>query len=214
MNEENKNLKLARIAREENNQDDAKKYYGEVVNEDPDNGEARFFNLYYALQTGTNGEIPDRLVNIVKALETSVKLVSLSQDTVDEKLDIIEEITKTYTPLVWSLYKYIDDFEKRNPSREEYVIAPSKVALLINSGVVGLYNLGDYIRKYFPGNAKADNLALIPWKEAIRLHQKWRMYPKFHFNNIAPEDYAAKVKLIDNSYEMPRKSGCIGSISK
>ena len=48
MSEISKYLKLARTAREEDNSEDAKRYYDMVRTEDPENGEAKFFYAYYA----------------------------------------------------------------------------------------------------------------------------------------------------------------------
>lgn len=42
-----KSLVLARRAREENNSENAEKYYGMVLQEDPNNWEAAFFQGYY-----------------------------------------------------------------------------------------------------------------------------------------------------------------------
>ena len=45
--ETEKLLVLARRAREDNNSENAEKYYGLVLQEDPDNWEAAFFQVYY-----------------------------------------------------------------------------------------------------------------------------------------------------------------------
>lgn len=62
MNERNKYLKPARTAREEDNTEDAKKYYDMVRTDDPENGEAKFFYAYYSLYEGKNGEIPQNFL--------------------------------------------------------------------------------------------------------------------------------------------------------
>ena len=50
--EESKNLKLARMARKENNSEDGKLFYGKVREEDPENVEAKYFYAYYSLYEG------------------------------------------------------------------------------------------------------------------------------------------------------------------
>ena len=62
-----KYLKLARTARDENNGEDAKKFYDMVRVEDPENGEAKFFYQYYSLYEGKNIEIANRFIKLVKA---------------------------------------------------------------------------------------------------------------------------------------------------
>ncbi len=57
---ENKNLTLARQAKQTKDTESAKKYYELVREEDPSNGEANFFYLYYAIYEGKNGEICTR----------------------------------------------------------------------------------------------------------------------------------------------------------
>ena len=73
--EESKYLKLARQAREEGNAEDAKIYYNKVREEDPENGEAKFFAAYFAMQDGTNGELPRRFSNLCSSVVPAVRLI-------------------------------------------------------------------------------------------------------------------------------------------
>ena len=76
--EESKNLRLARQARAENNTEDAKTFYNKVREEDPENGEAKYFYAYYSMYEGKNGEIPTKFANLCKTLTSSINFVTFS----------------------------------------------------------------------------------------------------------------------------------------
>ena len=58
--EQSKNLRLARQAKAENNTEDAKLFYNKVREEEPENGEAKYFYAYYSMYEGKNKEIHRR----------------------------------------------------------------------------------------------------------------------------------------------------------
>ena len=90
--EESKNLKLARQARAENNSEDAKLFYSKVREEDPENGEAKFFYAFYSIYEGKNVEIPKRFSNLCTVLSSSINLIKESSLSKEEQIKSIEEI--------------------------------------------------------------------------------------------------------------------------
>ena len=70
-----KYLKLARQAKNEKNTEDAKNYYNKVREEDPENGEAKFFYAYFAIYEGTNKELYSRFTNFCKVMPSSITMV-------------------------------------------------------------------------------------------------------------------------------------------
>lgn len=78
--EAKKALVLARRAREDDNSENAQKFYGIVLQEDPDNWEASFFYTYYQAKQCTIANIPSAAVSVSNSLDSSFRLVKKITD--------------------------------------------------------------------------------------------------------------------------------------
>ena len=203
---ENKYLRLARVARDEDNGEDAKKFYDMVRVEDPDCGEAKFFYQYYSLYEGKNGEIASRFIKLVNVLNSSVKMISESSDTEEDKLETVKAIVNAFTPMPFSINRYMNNLTIKVGNETKRVLSNADIKSACETGVIGLYNLGDAIEKYFGSTPAAMNLAVKAWKEGVSLQQKWWAY-KYAGKTV--EEYGAKIQKIDSSYEIPKKGGCL-----
>lgn len=208
MSEISKYLKLARTAREEDNSEDAKKYYDVVRTEDPENGEAKFFYAFYALYEGKNGEIPKRFSNLCTVLKSSIKLIQESDSSNEEKLNDCNVIMDAFIPEPWSLNRYMNNKNHETKIGDSYVkvFEISQIRGVCRDGMAALKEIGDH----FAASPVYMNLAVKAWKEYVTLAQKWYSYaPKGD-----AELYAAKIQAVDPSYEMPKKAGCISFSDK
>ena len=205
--EENKYLKLARQARQEENSEDAKTYYNKVREEDPENGEAKFFYAYYALYEGTNKELFTRFSNLCKVLIPSINLVKESSLSKEEQLKSIEEIVNTFVPEVWAENRYMNKKNHETKIGDSYVkvFDTSIIIATTKLGLLTLKELGDKVEKLYISDPICQKLAVMAWKEYVSLAQKWYA----HAPKGDAEIYAEKIKKIDPSYEMPKKAGCI-----
>lgn len=210
--EESKYLRLARQARAEDNSEDAKNYYGKVREEDPENGEAKFFYAYFSLYEGTNGELPTRFANLFKVVNGAVRMIKESNEDESEKLKILSDIVNAITPEVWAENKYMNSKNHETKVGDKFVqvFSGSDIVAACKIGMFGLRDLGDEIIKQFGDNPEVQKIAIIPWKEYIALSQKWYSYAI----KGEPEAYAEKVKKIDPSYVMPEKAKCISFANK
>lgn len=206
-----KYLKNARAAREENNAEDAKKFYDMVRIDDPENGEAKFFYQYYSLYEGKNGEIPTRFKNLIVNLKTALRCVAESTDSDAEKLSVISAIATAFIPMTWSLNRYMNTLFVGSGQNRQLVIPAKEIAKACEDGVVALYELGDNIVKYFGGNKEMTDIAVAAWKEGVTLQQKWYAYK---YEGKTAEEYAEKIRKIEPEYEMPKKAGCISFADK
>lgn len=206
-----KYLKLARTAREEDNAEDAKRYYDMVRTDDPENGEAKFFFAFYSLYEGTNGEIPKRFSNLCVGLKSSIKLVKESDSDEAEKLSIISAILGAFIPETWATNRYMNKKNHETKAGDSYVtvFSDSQISSVSREGMATLKDIGDYVASIYSSSPEGMKLAASAWKEYVSLAQKWYAYaPK----GVA-ETYAAKIQAVDPSYELPKKAGCI-SFSK
>ena len=207
-----KYLRLARTAREENNTEDAKRYYDMVRADDPENGEAKFFFAYYSLYEGKNGEIPRKFSQICTGLKSSISLVKESESSEEEKLSIIGAILDAFIPETWSENRYMNHKNQETKVGDSYVkvFEQSQIVSVCKEGMSTLKNIGDYVASIYQSSPEGMQLAAKCWKEYVSLCQKWYAYaPKED-----AENYAAKIQKVDPSYELPKKAGCISFSDK
>lgn len=210
--ENNKYLTLARQARAEGNSEDAKTYYNKVREENPDDGEAKFFYAFYALYEGKNGEIPKRFSNVCQVVFSAVKMVKNSDAPVAEQYATISEIINAFIPETWSLNRYMNKKNHETKVGDSYVkvFDQSAIVSACKNGMFAIRDLGNEIEKLYDGDNGAMAIAVIAWKEYVSLAQKWYSYPP----KGEAELYAEKIKKVDPSYEMPKKAGCISFSDK
>ena len=210
--EESKNLRLARQARAENNTEDAKTFYNKVREEDPENGEAKYFYAYYSMYEGKNGEIPTKFANLCKTLTSSINFIMESAVSKEEKIQSISEIVNSFVPETWTLNRYMNSKNRETKVGDSYVkvFDFNAITSVCKNGMASIKELGDKVEKLFIADAECQKLAVIAWKEYVSLSQKWYSWAV----KGDAEIYAEKIKKIEPSYEMPKKAGCISFADK
>ena len=210
--EESKYLKLARQARAEDNSEDAKAFYNKVREEQPENGEAKFFYSYYSLYEGKNIEIPSKFSNLCKSLIPSINMIKESALIKEEQIASITEIVDCFVPETWSLNRYMNNKNHETKVGDSYVkvFEYSAIASVCKNGMSTLKELGDKLEKLYLNDADCKKLAVIAWKEYVSLSQKWYSWAV----KGDAEIYSEKIKAIDPSYIMPEKAGCISLANK
>ena len=210
--EVSKYLTLARQARAENNSEDAKLYYSKVREENPEDGEAKFFYAFYSMYEGKNGEIPGRFANVCQVLFSAIKMVKISDISMEQQIATITEIVDAFIPETWSLNRYMNAKNRETKVGDSYVrvFEQGDIVSCCKKGMFALRDLGDEIEKLYGGVDDMMKKAVSAWKEYVSLAQKWYAYPP----KGEAEIYAEKIKKYDPSYEMPKKAGCISLSDK
>lgn len=207
-----KYLNLARQAKAENNSEDAKLYYNKVREEDPENGEAKYFYAYFSMYEGKLGELNVRFGNLCKILPSSITLIKNSSNSKEEILKSIEEVVNSFVPETWTLNRFMNKKNHEQKIGDSYVTVfnYSAIKSVCVTGMSALKNLGDQISTLYSNDPECEKIAAIAWKEYVSLCQKWYSYaPKGD-----AEIYAEKIKKVDPAYEMPKKAGCISFADK
>ena len=212
MSELDKYLKLARTAREEDNTEDAKRYYDMVRTEDPENGEAKFFYAYYALYEGKNGEIPKRFSNLCIVLKSAIKMVMETEKSAEEKLNDCHAILNHFVPVTWSLNRYMNNKNHETKIGDSYVkvFTMTQITEVSKEGMKNLKDIGDYLETIFASSPEGMKLATMPWKEYVTLAKKWYSWAPKGEADI----YAAKIQKVEPDYVPPKKAGCVSLADK
>ena len=193
-----KYLELARRAREENNTEDAKKYYDMARTENPDNTEARFFYPYYRLWESTKGAWYTAYIDFCNSAINIIK--SLGKD--DEALvPVIFEAVKT---LPASASKVQADLVNAAPNggKAQY---SNQWKHCQRIGVEFLYKMGDALEKNFAGT-NAAKYAVEAWKQGVTYHRQW---PYCGADKTAVDKYFEKITKTEPDFVLPKKAGCI-----
>lgn len=250
-----KNMRLARQAREENNSEDAKLYYGKVREEDPESGEAKFYYAYYSLHEGKNIELQKRFGNLCTILPVSIKRIKESAMESAEQYKIIEDIVNSFAPEAWAEISYMRHMNIEEKVGDSYVTVfeENEIRMIYLLGSDALDALGEQIDALSVSDPEYKKIASVAWEEYLALQQNWYKYKKGStdlkiimtsfkelgdrlgddpaYKKIAleawsefvtfaqkfyalvekgeAEIYAEKIKKLDPSYIMPKKSGCI-----
>lgn len=100
--ETEKLLVLARRAREEGNIENAEKYYGLVMQDDPNNWEATFFQVYYKAMQCKIADISSAASSVGNSILSTFSLIS-DLESEDEKNDAIATVI-SYAQQIASMY--------------------------------------------------------------------------------------------------------------
>lgn len=202
---ENKNLTLARRAREENNVEDARKFYDLARTDDPENVESRFFYAYYRLWDGKKGTAYNDFITFCNSTKTIVKALSESDSSDEEKINLLSAIYESIKDLSASMGAVQMDLWKVAPDSEKAKYNDQKKGCE-KMGIQNLYHFADAVEVYFSNNKEAQKIAVNAWKSAVATQQK---YPYCGVDKTLPEKYLPKIQKHDPSYVLPKKAGCI-----
>ena len=103
----------------------------------------------------------------------------------------------------WRINRYMNfkNREQKIENRYVEIFSAQDIRISTKTGILAIRNLGDTISDLYPLKPKAEQIAVIAWKEYVSLVQK--------LCTFVPEGdaeiYAAKIKKIDPAYVMPLK---------
>lgn len=204
--EAKKALVLARRARENDNSENAQKFYGIVMQEDPDNWEASFFYAYYQATQCTMANISVAANTFKNGLDSYLRLIKALPDEneVDSALSTVVKYSKNLVDMfsVGALKNYAD-FKDTEGALEECL-----ATVVVSSGIYDGLEKG--FKQYFPRKTT----------QIVNLQKL--MYDNIRKNAVAyKDDYLnqetirliTEIKQYDSTYNMTpiRKSNLIQS---
>ena len=200
---------LARRARENNNSENAAKYYDMVLVKDPNSWEANFYSVYYESMSCKIAQIQSAAIKVNNCEDTVLSLIKDSITDPDELYKAIDticaDLIEISNMLFYAAKNHYDgiNYQIKNNYQQEYLNNCCAARDI-------LYNFGDYVIQYF-GDIYGASIAAPCWKVAINQHKI--LLPSFknkdiNINNI--NSYVNKIKKYDPNYVAPELTtgGC------
>ncbi len=195
--------RIARRARDDDNRENAAKYYEMIQVRDPSSWEAAFYAVYFRAMACKVAQIRSAAKNVANCIDTVLGLIRENvQDKKAEKEAYTEVAQRTMT-VARMLF---------NGAKNHYTRADDmwKLTDCLWSATKCAYTLGDELDRVFGSEEKANDLSLSAWKQGIEWHQtviSYKTLGKKEDRKIVQE-YASKIKKYDPCYSVPQKGGC------
>lgn len=206
--------KLARIAKIENNSENAAKYYEQILLKDPNSWEATYYAIYYKSMNCRLGEIGKYAVNLTNCLPRVMNLVKkeISNSTEQERIveDVFsrnKDISNMFFNAATNHYKNLPESLKYD-GEEEYIHQVIKIQQI-------MYYYGIIVENEFKNDYIS--VAIKSWKSGININKEIIKYltPEARDQQLdVITSFAEKIQEYDTSYEIPEieynrnNSGC------
>ncbi|MDE7230304.1 MAG: hypothetical protein K2N56_07475 [Oscillospiraceae bacterium] len=197
---------LARRAKNDNNSENAQKYYEQIIVKDPSSWEANFYTTYYQSMNCKIGEIGVASTRISNCENTVFNLIKENVADSEERRKAIDEVAAkliVISNMLFNAYKsHFDGIDARIKGKhiQEYGNNCAAARDIV-------YNGGNYIVQIF-GDEYGD-IAAVCWKLGVRQHNT--LFPNLlnkKANKNLIKEYNDKIKKYDPSYKAPRTAGC------
>lgn len=206
--------KLARIAKIENNTENAVKYYDQILLKEPNSWEAAYYTVYYKAMNCRLGEIKKFAIYVTNALPRVMNLVKSEIVDSDEQKRIVEEvysrnkhIANTFFNAATNHYNGLPESLKYD-GEEEYVRGVFEIQEI-------MYYYGVIVEKLF--KETSISVAIESWKSGININKEIIKYLTPEFHNQQMEiimSFAKKIQEYEPTYKIPEidhkrnDSGC------
>ena len=200
---------IARRAKDDNNGENAAKYYDMILVKDPSSWEASFYVVYFKAMECKIAQIQSAGISVGNCIDTVLKLIKDNVADRKEQKQAYAEVS-TRVMLISSMlfnaaknhYDGIDIQIKNNYTQE-----------WLDNGFAAMncvYFLGDNLELLFGEDDEANELAAAAWKQGVAWHQSL-------MGNLADKDgnrnvvnsYVSKIEKYDDGYTAPQESsGC------
>ncbi len=195
---------IARRARDSENDENALKYYDQILMKDANSWEAQFYVVYFRAKVCKIGEIGNVAANLYKSFDSVFNLIKQNLSG-EEQVEAILEVSVKSRDIGLSLFNasvvtYRDiNWQVREQFKNDYSYYASESLAIF-------FVLGDKLVEVFGETQKP--FAIGTYKEGLNLLAIFTS----DFGNIRgitnlKSVYSEKIREVDSSYEAP-KSGC------
>ncbi len=200
--DELKNLyEIARRNKDNDNDENAMKYYDMILVKDPKSWEANFYVVYFKSMSCKIAQIQSAAIDVDNCLGSVLELVKENVTDSEEQKSVVNEIfyrTARISRLLHNgaknHYEGIDS-QIQHDYTQEYIYNVSAAKDI-------MYDLGDHLTICF-GDTYG-TIAAEAWKQGIEQHKvyvKLLAYKEENVNQI--NEYAEKIKKYDDAFQTP-----------
>lgn len=193
---------IARRAKNDNNSENAAKYYEMIMIKDPSSWEAAFYQVYFTAMSCKIAQIQSAANSVENCEESVLSLVKDYVADVEEQRSAVEEIEKHCEIIATMLY---------NGAKNHYDGIDSSIKSNYTNEVINnclaarniMFSCGNYINSIFSDKPEIASVAEKAWKAGMYLHakleQSYLVYTARYTDELLM--YAEKIGQYDPAYE-------------
>jgi uncharacterized Zn finger protein (UPF0148 family) len=200
---------VARRAKEDNNSENAAKYYDMTLQEDPESWEAQFYTVYYQAMSCKIANIYSAAVSITNCEDTVFNLIKENVQAPSERKKAVDEVAAKLITIAGMLF----NGAKRHYDGIGYQIQANYTQEMLNRCCAArdiLYTSGNLIVQLF-GEEYGKDFAAPCWEVGIRQHALLiRYFKDKEGNKNLIMSYVDKIKNFKEDYQAPeiKTGGC------
>lgn len=194
---------IARRAKDDNNGENAAKYYDMILVKDPTSWEASFYLVYFKAMECKIAQIQSAGISVANCIDTVLKLIKDHVEGRDEQVKAVQEVCLRCTLIAGMLY----NGAKNHYEGIDLQIQSNYIQEMVNNCCAArniMYTLGDNVDALFSDYEELHVCATSAWKDGITKHSGlMRYFDQKEANKGIIDEYAAKVKKYETSYTEP-----------
>lgn len=201
--------KIARQARDNNDDENAAKYYDLIMQEDPTSWEATFYNVYFRAMQTTIGRIASAATSVENCLDSVLELVKTYVEPEEERRKTILVISLRLTQICTILESAAKSHMKSgvDKSRSSDVKLSYIKDYLKRTKAVSSIQLtfADAIERKFPNDSELRKIAVSAWKSGVQNFINSNDFYDDRVNNrkILDRGYGDKIRVTEPDYKLP-----------
>lgn len=198
-----KYLQAARQALQEENYEDAKKYYDMVKTEDPTNAEAKIQYQYCKFRDCKKGEAYNFYSDFMSVVTHAVDNISASDMPTQEQLEFLSTLFDNSIDALSICRKCMSDIAIQGDNTF------TKSSGLYTAHILFAKNFGDAVAKKYATNSEGMQLACKAWKSFVNRINGCTFFSKTDPVLETIPAYVEKIQKVDPSFTfVPKKRGC------
>lgn len=200
---------IARRAKDDNNGENAAKYYDMILIKDPSSWEASFYVIYFKAMECTIAQIQSASKSVANCIDTVLKLIKDNIINLEEQKQAYTEVSNRVIDIASMLF----NAAKSHYNGIDIQIQSNYTQEWLNNAFAAMncvYILGDNLDLLFGSDDEANNLAVTAWKKGVAWHQSLMGNLKNKDSNRKTvNSYISKIVKYDISYTAPQENtGC------
>lgn len=191
---------IARRAKDDDNSENAAKYYDMILVKDPTSWEAYFYTVYFkaiGYKIEQYQSASDAGHSVANCINSVLKLIKDYVSGKEEQIKAVQEVAYRCTIISGMLYdeakNYYDNLDIE--VRHEY----NKATVCVSATLL-MFKLGDSVDLLFGDYVELHSTAVSAWKNGIKKNLEFAEVPSDQTMKWNA-DYIAKVQKYDNNYQ-------------